>query len=149
MTSDDQVPFDARADYDEIARLRAWHLARVAAIDQAAAELRKAVEVLQELEFFEPARAAAKILPEALAGRYRRNPVAPSEIVEHACTILAERGRPMTRAELVHSLAARGIPIAGPDPRKSLGSILWRFRKVVARIEGQGYWPVGRDLPAD
>ncbi len=42
--------------------------------------------------------------------------------------------------------SARGIPLAGKDKSKNLGTILWRFSDRFLNILGQGYWP--KDAPS-
>jgi hypothetical protein len=58
--------------------------------------------------------------------------------------LLEERGRPMKRGELLDALYDRGLRLAGANPAKYLGTILWRMRDAFVNIEGHGYWP--RDL---
>ena len=61
--------------------------------------------------------------------------------------VLIEHGRPMTRGPLVEALAAKNIPIAGTDPSKNMGTIMWRLRGRFINIEGEGYWP--KDVSCD
>ena len=46
----------------------------------------------------------------------------------------------MTRSELLDALRTRSILVAGVDPSKTLGTILWRHRDQLGNIPRQGYW---------
>jgi hypothetical protein len=74
-----------------------------------------------------------------------RNIVPPAEIAEIAREIILERGEPMTRSELADSIESRGIPLAGKDKAKNVGTILWRFQDQFLNVQGRGYWP--KDVP--
>ena len=54
--------------------------------------------------------------------------------------ILLERGRPLTRGELLGEFSARGVPIRGADPTKNIGTLMWRMADDFVNIEGHGYW---------
>lgn len=87
---------------------------------------------------------------EAEAGEGKRRPqernlIPPARLAALAREVILERGRPMIRSEIVEALEARGIPLAGKNRAKNLGTILWRFGDRFHHIEGRGYWP--SDVP--
>ena len=51
--------------------------------------------------------------------------------------VLVQAGRPMTRGELVKALDKRDIAIGGGDPRKNMGTIIWRLKDRFVNIEGR------------
>ncbi|MCW5716187.1 MAG: hypothetical protein KIT43_16870 [Bauldia sp.] len=53
--------------------------------------------------------------------------------------ILGEVGRPMTRAELVAAIEARGVSIPSGDKQRYLGTILWRRQDLFSHVDGVGY----------
>lgn len=59
--------------------------------------------------------------------------------------MILERRAPMTRTDIVEALELKGIPVAGQDKSKAIGTIMWRLRDRFRNIEGLGYWP--KDLP--
>lgn len=61
--------------------------------------------------------------------------------------ILRERKKPMTRHEMVDALEMKGIPVAGVDRPKAIGTILWRMRKHFVNLPGWGYWLINEDFP--
>jgi hypothetical protein len=61
--------------------------------------------------------------------------------------VILAKGKPMTRGELVAAFRAEGEPVAGEDPSKNMGTIMWRLRDRFVNIEGQGYWPSDTPLP--
>jgi len=85
--------------------------------------------------------------PEAGRRRPERNVFPPQKLAELAREEILARGHPMTRGELAEALELRGIPLAGKDPSKNLGTILWRFQDRFLNIPGRGYWP--KDLPLE
>ncbi|MBN9219560.1 MAG: hypothetical protein J0I79_16565 [Mesorhizobium sp.] len=70
----------------------------------------------------------------------------PKDVMEKEVRSLITEAhkRPMTRTELVEALELKGVPVAGADPSKALGTILWRMGDKFINIKGFGYWP--RDL---
>ena len=74
-----------------------------------------------------------------------RNVLPPADIAAFARETLLAEGRPMKRGELVRAIEARGLPLAGRDKAKNLGTILWRHRRQFESLEGLGYWP--SDVP--
>jgi hypothetical protein len=64
----------------------------------------------------------------------------PAEVVEAAKAAIREKGQPMTRSQLVLTLTGQGMRLAGGDPRKNLGTVLWRSSQF-DHVEGLGYWP--------
>jgi hypothetical protein len=82
--------------------------------------------------------------------RLRRRVGKPGAVSSHDLgpqlrAIMEEHGAPMKRGHILEALEARGITLAGVNPGKYLGTILWRMREAFINIEGYGYWP--RDLP--
>jgi hypothetical protein len=69
-----------------------------------------------------------------------RGQLTPVEVATAARVALLEKGRPMKRGELVTELERRGIPLAGTDKNKNLGTILWRHPNDFVRLEKLGYW---------
>ncbi|MGA9582823.1 MAG: hypothetical protein WBR13_12735 [Allosphingosinicella sp.] len=67
-------------------------------------------------------------------------------LLEEVRRIILKEGRPLTRSELVDHLERLGYRIPGTDPRKVLGTNIWRSGKF-NHIEGKGYWPKEADLP--
>lgn len=61
--------------------------------------------------------------------------------------VILAKGLPMTRGELVAAFEAEGAPIAGRDPNRNVGTIMWRLRSDFVNIEGHGYWPKEVSLP--
>ena len=68
-------------------------------------------------------------------------------ILDEVRRVILRHAKPMTRAELVDALEARGLQLPGADPKKVLGTNIWRSGKF-QHIEGQGYWPEDVELPA-
>jgi len=74
----------------------------------------------------------------------RANP--PRKVLEPLIQdLIMARYKPMTRGELVNALASYGVNIRAADPRKAMGTMMWRMRDKFVNIEGQGYWL--RDQP--
>lgn len=59
--------------------------------------------------------------------------------------MILDRRQPMTRTDIVEALELKGIPVAGQDQSKAIGTIMWRLREKFANIPGLGYWPA--DVP--
>jgi hypothetical protein len=76
-----------------------------------------------------------------------RGIVAPADVAATVRVILSETRRPMKRGELVHELERRGIPMAGKDKNKNLGTILWRHSAEFVHFEKLGYWLKDAPLP--
>jgi hypothetical protein len=64
----------------------------------------------------------------------------PTEIVETARELMKERGRPLTRSELLKALREKGLNLPGKDATKNIGTVIWRSKKF-DNIAGEGYWP--------
>lgn len=77
----------------------------------------------------------------------QRNILPPARLAEICREIIIAQGRPMTRSELLVAIEARGIPLAGNDPSKNLGTILWRRGDLFENLPGRGYWVKGVELP--
>lgn len=71
---------------------------------------------------------------------------APANFAEIAERIIKDEGHPMTRAELVSAIEARGVPIPSSDKPRYIGTILWRNQDKFENIEGAGYWLRGQPL---
>lgn len=67
----------------------------------------------------------------------------PSDIAASVRMILLEANRPMKRGELVAELERRGVPLAGKDKNKNLGTILWRHPEQFVSLDKLGYWVKG------
>lgn len=61
--------------------------------------------------------------------------------------ILHERRKPMTRTDIVEALELKGIPVAGADRNKAIGTIMWRMRDEFVNLQGWGYWLASEDFP--
>jgi hypothetical protein len=48
----------------------------------------------------------------------------------------------------VEALELKGVPVAGTNKSKAIGTILWRLRDQFTNLTGFGYWPVDLDCPA-
>ncbi|MDE3175601.1 MAG: hypothetical protein KGM15_05755 [Pseudomonadota bacterium] len=70
----------------------------------------------------------------------------PREIALAAKSALLAIGRPMKRGALVAELKKRGVPLAGTDIHKNLGTILWRHSEMFVSLEGLGYWVKGAPI---
>lgn len=68
-------------------------------------------------------------------------------LVPAVVDILRTTGRPMSRREIHEALTEKGLSVQGVDPRKTLGTLLWRAREYIDSIEGRGYWPKGDPVP--
>lgn len=111
----------------------------IAALEQAKAAWGDGPEGAQALE------ALARTLPkpsEAILEEPKRvrGVIPPSNIAATVRIILSEARRPMKRGELVAELERRGLPMAGKDKNKNLGTILWRHSSEFVHIEKLGYW---------
>lgn len=81
-------------------------------------------------------------------GRRRsRNLLPPHSLVQLAQEILREAGHPLTRSAIAKEIERRGIPLAGTDPVKNLGTILWRSTDRIVSVPGRGYWIAGSPVP--
>lgn len=110
-----------------------------------AEELRLVNEFISLYEKLFRGRPDASALPASEPERPRqrqRNVMSPRQLANLAQEIIIEGGRPMTRSELVDAIEARGVPLAGADRVKNLGTILWRSGQF-ENLEGRGYWPRG------
>lgn len=89
---------------------------------------------------------ANEVPPVKSHGRKRQpGTVRPSDLAPMVRRIITEKGRPMTRTELLEALEARDVVMAGTDKAKYLGTLMWRAREAFTNIESLGYWP--SDLP--
>ncbi|MFG1402640.1 hypothetical protein [Xanthobacter sediminis] len=136
-------------DYQEVLRdLRA----KKRALQEQLAEIDKAIKALENVS---PSLSLQRSLflddqltaPEHSAPQRVRGELAPYEVANLAREVLIESGRPMRRGELVQALESRGVPLAGKDKNKNLGTIMWRHADMFVSIERLGYWPKDRSLP--
>lgn len=63
-------------------------------------------------------------------------------------SIMIDKMRPMTRTDIVEALELTGVPVAGVDKSKAVGTIMWRLRDRFVNIPGYGYWPNDLDCEA-
>jgi hypothetical protein len=80
-----------------------------------------------------------------LAGPERKRNLPKHMMAKEVRQMILERRVPMTRTDIVEALELKGIPVAGQDKSKAIGTIMWRMRDRFRNIEGLGYWPL--DLP--
>ena len=117
--------------------------------DQILAELKAVEEYLRAYEnlfkISSSPRPAAEPSRAAEPRRRERNVIAPARLAAMAREAILKHGRPMTRGELVDAFEASGIPLAGQDKAKNIGTIMWRFRDDFLNVPGRGYWP--KDAP--
>jgi hypothetical protein len=73
--------------------------------------------------------------------------LSPAVVADQARAVLIEEGRPMKRGQLVKALLRRGIPLAGTDKNKNLGTILWRHKNQFVSLNKLGYWV--KDVPLE
>lgn len=113
-------------------------------IDNAIKHVREAREALggNLADLFDQADTSSS----PMAGRIPRV-LSPLEVTKHARSILLSHGKPMKRGALVRALLDRGVPLAGSDKNKNLGTILWRHGDMFVHIERLGYWP--KDVPLE
>ncbi|MCC3244838.1 hypothetical protein LG047_05820 [Methylocystis sp. WRRC1] len=71
----------------------------------------------------------------------------PKEVADHARSALLDAKRPMKRGALVRELERRGVPLAGRDKNKNLGTILWRHADQFVSLPKLGYWV--KDVPLE
>ena len=76
-----------------------------------------------------------------------RNAIAPRDLALAAKDVLLAAGKPMKRGDIVQELSRRGIEIAGKDPNKNLGTILWRHQEMFVTVNALGYWVKDVPLP--
>ncbi len=76
-----------------------------------------------------------------------RGDLTPAEVAHAARDTLLAFGRPLKRGQLVRQMEHRGVPLAGTDKNKNLGTILWRHRQMFVSLPKLGYWPKGVPLP--
>ncbi|SDA18445.1 hypothetical protein SAMN02799622_02032 [Methylobacterium sp. UNC378MF] len=114
-------------------------------------ELRAINDIIHGYERLQQLRAGSEIREfEAMSApseprRRERNVFPPRHLANLARSEILRVGRPMTRGELVAAFEASGIPLAGKDKPKNIGTIMWRFRDEFLNVPGQGYWP--KDVP--
>jgi len=84
----------------------------------------------------QPKVAGKRARPEVVRSPRTSRPANFANLVDE---ILAELGRPMTRAELVNAIEARGVSIPSGDKQRYLGTILWRRRDLFVHHDGVGY----------
>ncbi|TPL94768.1 hypothetical protein [Mesorhizobium sp. B2-3-10] len=103
---------------------------------------RNAVRLMKRLRY---RQIVATTPPSKRADRPTRNlPKSRMEPVVRA--LIAEQQKPMTRTQIAEALELKGIPVAGADPNKAIGTILWRMRDKFVNLLGWGYWPIEEDF---
>ena len=137
--------------------------ARLRAAEQLLNQSHLRVNALKELlESLEKARSA--LSPEALdtalvdsdavegihttfiAPNISRGDLSPSHIAMMAKDALLENKAPMKRGKLARALTSQGVPLAGKDISKNLGTILWRHSDEFVSLPSLGYWVKGVPL---
>jgi len=81
------------------------------------------------------------------APKRERGLLPPRDIALAARDALLAANRPMDRGELVAELEKRGIPLAGKDKNKNLGTIIWRHPELFVRVGNLGYWVKDVEIP--
>jgi hypothetical protein len=139
------------AELDEsLTKLRALkatledHLRR---IESAISDIEKAQRSLEGGNVSLLQNATLSLKTEPKAPLRVRGEWSPAEIAHAARDVLLERGRPMKRGELVRELAQRGVPLAGKDKNKNLGTVLWRNENIFVSLAKLGYWVRGVPIP--
>jgi hypothetical protein len=90
-------------------------------------------------------RAASEESHPVLSRPERKRNLPKHMMAKEVRKMILERRVPMTRTDIVEALELKGIPVAGRDKSKAIGTIMWRMRDRFRNIEGLGYWPI--DLP--
>jgi hypothetical protein len=83
-------------------------------------------------------QSALPLMQDESRKRTQGNPK-PADVIRTVKELLAEKGHPMTRRQLLDALKSRDVVIRGANPMKVLGTNLWRSDDVVS-LEGHGYW---------
>jgi len=86
------------------------------------------------------AKALGETPESQLVRKRQRNILPPARLAEMCRDVILRAGHPMTRSELLTALEGRGIPVAGVDPSKTLGTILWRHQDLFENVPRLGYW---------
>jgi hypothetical protein len=99
-----------------------------------------------ELLAFEKSLNSHDSVKKVFEPKRQRGIVPPAEVAAAAKTVLLNARRPMRRGELVFELEKIGIPLAGKDKNKNIGTILWRHKNEFIQIDNLGYWLKGVPL---
>lgn len=86
-----------------------------------------------------PAESRGMAIPDAVEPAPSRKKGRPADFAGIAERVLAEVGRPMTRAQLVSEIEARGVPVPSDDKPRYIGTILWRHKDTFVNVAGEGY----------
>lgn len=62
------------------------------------------------------------------------------EVADAARAVIADRGEPVSRSDLLTAIRERGLTIEGTDPEMVLSTMLWRMKDRVIRLKQGGYW---------
>jgi hypothetical protein len=146
----EQAHLTRAALLERLERLNQDLVATQAAIRRAEAEERRLagyVEGLEKISQVSTAEHANEQGPSTESRTKRASNPSRSQVASSVLKIIAEEGRPMTRAELFSRLEAEGVEIEGKDPMMVFSTMLWRERERVARIRGVGYWPADKPYP--
>jgi hypothetical protein len=65
---------------------------------------------------------------------------APQDFADVAERVLMDRGRPLTRYQLVDAIENEGVVIPSSDKARYLGTILWRHKDRFVNLVDFGYW---------
>lgn len=110
---------------------------KLAELEARAEELRFFLAMAEMLTGDKPVDSVSR--PTA-TGRVEERTASPAEIVESAKRAMRERGRPLTRSEIVKALTDKGLRLPGKDKSKNVGTVIWRSKQF-ENVEGHGYWP--------
>ena len=128
---------------DRLVRRRAELRAEIAKLDQVIEGLTALSDVIGSDDLaINPVNAQPELSPRE--GQRERGVLPPEEIVRFARNALLKNGRPLKRGALARALEAEGVPLAGKDKAKNLGTILWRNLEEFVSLDKLGYWP--RDI---
>lgn len=126
--------------------LRNDMITRLKEVDQMISQLRSVQDRINSIQ--------QTPLPRAETGYFnftgynlKKGSIKPSAIADRVAEILREEGRPMTRSKIAKRLVELGVPLAGRDTSKYVGTILWRHRERFVNLERLGYWLADVELP--
>lgn len=60
---------------------------------------------------------------------------------------ILKAGRPLARSRLLREFAEAGEPVSGQDPKKNMGTLMWRLKDDFVNLPGAGYWPKDISYP--
>ncbi|MBZ9822368.1 hypothetical protein [Mesorhizobium sp. CA4] len=68
------------------------------------------------------------------------------KMAKQVMQFMYDRKYPMTRTDIVEALELKGIPVAGVDKARAIGTIMWRLRDRFVNLPGYGYWPIDQNF---